>query len=283
MLRNMLIILLMLAVWTPVARAQEGLSPLLLAIHPYLSRDELLHRFTPLADYLAEHLHRPVAVRIGTSYQDHLYHIAHDKVDLALLGPAAYVDMFQQYGKKPLLTRFAIKGIPYFHGYIVVRKDSPIKQLEDLKGHLFAFGDPKSTMSHLVPRSMLREKGITVSALSGYAFLGSHQNVALAVLAGDFDAGAIKEEVYQTFKTRGLRVLATTPAFSEHLFVARSTLDEVLVQQVRQIMLDMYQSPQGRAVLTGIKANLTALVPVHNEDYDALTQLINNLAEAGIR
>ncbi|MEG3638042.1 phosphate/phosphite/phosphonate ABC transporter substrate-binding protein [Magnetococcus sp. PR-3] len=281
-LTSMLFGLFMFTLAMPVGWAEGAPSPLLLAVHPYLSRDELLHRYTPLADYLATELHRPVAVRIGTSYQDHLYHIAHDKVDIALLGPATYVNMRQQYGNKPLLSRFAIRGLPFFQGRIVVRKNSKIKTIKDLKSHLFAFGDPKSTMSHLVPRHMLRSQGVTVSELAGYAFLGSHHNVALSVLAGDFDAGAVKDEVYQTFKARGLRLLASTPEISEHLFAARNNLDPELMEQIRQAMFKMSQNQQGAEILAGIKKHLTALVPVRKQNYDQLADLLNDLADAGI-
>lgn len=68
-----------------------------------------------------------------------------------------------------------------------------------------AFGDPESTMSHLVPRFMLWRVGVTGEVLADYQFLSNHTNVALGVLVGDFDAGAVKEEVFYEFEPKGLK------------------------------------------------------------------------------
>ena len=133
-------------------------DPLILAIHPYLPFAELQDRFTPLADYLGNQLGRNVVVRIGRNYQDHMGHVGRNEVDFAFMGPAQYVTLIDKFGEKPLLARLEINGKPVFHGKIITAKDSPIATLAALKGKRFAFGDPESTMSHLVPRFMLLDE-----------------------------------------------------------------------------------------------------------------------------
>nr|CRH07806.1 putative Phosphonate ABC transporter, periplasmic phosphonate-binding protein [Candidatus Magnetococcus massalia] len=267
---------------TSVAQAAAK-TPLLLAVHPYLNRDELLSRYQPLADYLSRAIDQPVAVRIGTNYQDHLHHVAQDKVDIAFIGPAIYVDMRQKYGVKQLLARFEVHGKPTFQGRIVAQQNGEIQEISDLKGKLFAFGDPKSTMSHLVPRYLLYQSGITVNNMAGHAFLGSHHNVAMAVMAGDFDAGAVKDEVYQTFKKRGLRLIASTQPIPEHLFIARKGLPKPLVKKLRKALLEITQHRSGKRILSGLKKGLTNLVDVQEEDYDDLDHLLQILTQIGAR
>jgi hypothetical protein len=46
---------------------------------------------------------------------------------------------------------------------IIARNDSNIRTLADLAGKRFAFGDPNSTMSHFVPRTVLAGAGLSVS------------------------------------------------------------------------------------------------------------------------
>ena len=73
-------------------------GPLVLAVHPYLPAEELTSRFTPLAEALARAVGRPVTVRVGRSYAEHVEAIGSDGVDLAYLGPATYVTMVSRYG-----------------------------------------------------------------------------------------------------------------------------------------------------------------------------------------
>src|SRR3989344_3957961 len=174
-----------------IAQAEETLT---LTVHPYLPVKEIITRFTPLADYLGKEIGRPVSVRVGSDYQEHIVYVGKDEADIAFMGPASYLMVVAKYGKKPLLARLETDGNPLFRGYFIVRQDSPLKTLAGLKGKRMAFGDRDSTMSHLVPQYMLEKAGVPLDKLAKYKFLGSHNNVVLAVLSGDFDAGAVKDE-----------------------------------------------------------------------------------------
>ncbi|MGD8932702.1 MAG: PhnD/SsuA/transferrin family substrate-binding protein, partial [Chromatiales bacterium] len=138
-----------------------------------MSHQELNKRFQPLADHLGTVLNRQVVVRVGPNYAEHIAYIGMDKVDIAYMGPAMYVHMVDRFGEKPLLARLAINGEPVFHGFLVTRRESDISRIEELRGKRFAFGDPDSTMSYLVPRFMMLEAGIDVRDLADYQFLGS--------------------------------------------------------------------------------------------------------------
>jgi phosphonate transport system substrate-binding protein len=253
-----------------------------LGVHPYKAPGKLIEAFTPLARQLSEELGTPVEISIAADYQQHIDAIGRDQIDIAYLGPASYVKLVEQYGKKPLLARQALRGIPTFHGKIIVRQDSPLHSLADLKGKAFAFGDPASTMSHLVPRYMLWEAGIDVENLSKHAFLGSHDNVALAVLAGDYDAGAVKEAVFHKYRSRGLRALATSPALSDHLFVASNRLSPHEVARIRQVLLNLGATADGIKVMYKIKRGITAMLSVSDEDYQNLRTMLSKLEELGV-
>lgn len=266
-----LLLLLMLLGLAPVLAAR----PLVLGVHPYLDPNELARRFQPLANYLADRLGQPVTLRIGESYEKHIDAVGRGAVDIGFLGPASYVSLVRRYGGQHLLARLEVGGEPTFHGRIVTRHDSGLQQLSDLAGKTFAFGSPASTMGHLVPRYLLLRAGIGLENLAGYRFYGSHEDVAMAVLAGDADAGAVKEEIAAKFRSRGLTTLATTPALSEHLFVARGGLPAGLVARIRDALLALdRQHPETAAVLSAIKPGATALVPVDDADYAELRGIL---------
>jgi phosphonate transport system substrate-binding protein len=249
-------------------------ADLILAVHPYIDSETLIKRFQPLANYLSLKLDRRVVVRVGKDYETHLQAIGRDTVDIAFLGPSIYVKMVEQYQKKPLLTRIEATGKPTFQGHIIVREDSNLADIKQLKQHFFAFGDKNSTMSTMVPKVMLEQNGIELENLKGYRHFKGHRNVAMAVLTGDADAGAVKEEVFEQFRSKGLRSLAKTPAISEHLFVTRSNMDPSLILQIKTIMLDIKTPEQIRSLLKPIKNNITGLTVVNDNDYNSLRQIM---------
>lgn len=254
----------------------EAEKPLTLGIHPYLAATELQRRFTPLAHYLKKKLGREVAIVITKDYQDQINGIGKDALDIAFMGPSEYVKMVRIYGKKPLLARIENKGKSYFHGMIFVKQDSSIKTLQDLRGKKFAFCDKNSTMTK-VPLQMLWKAGVTLAQLDSYSFLDKHENVALGVLAGEFDAGAVKDEAFNKYEARGLRVLEKTPKISEHLFVTSNKIPEQTVTVLRTALYELKNSPEGVAIMTSIKEGLTAIGPVKDKDYDNLRAILNDL------
>jgi phosphonate transport system substrate-binding protein len=239
--------------------------------------------FTPLVDFLSQRIGQPIEIRIGESYESHINAIIKGQLDLAYIGPALFVQLKDKHVVPYLLARLEVKGRSTFSGVIFTREGSDIKALNDLKGHHFAFGSSSSTMSHLVPRQMLFEAGIDVDDFASYSFFSSHDNVALAVLAGDADAGAVKEAVYEKYQSKGLAAIATTPEISEHLFIAPANSDPAKVRLLRQQLLSLSQNRlETTKVLRPIKNTATALVEVEDGDYKKLREIVASLRSRGV-
>ncbi|MBU8871001.1 MAG: phosphate/phosphite/phosphonate ABC transporter substrate-binding protein [Gemmatimonadales bacterium] len=249
---------------------------LVLGIHPYKPNNVLQKNFRPLADYVQEALGYAVEIRVGTNYQDHLHAISSGAVDLAFLGPAGYVNLTKLFGEHPLLGKIVTNGEPVFRGHIVVAENSSLTSLKELGGKRLAFVNLFSTM-YLVPYAMLKQAGLKVEDLSGQAFLNSHQNVALGILAGDFAAGAVKEEVFLKFTDRGLRSLVPTMEIPEHVFVANSRLDPELIAAASTALMNLKSTEIGVKILQSIKSSCTAVVAAEDADYDPLRDLLKYL------
>ncbi len=274
-----------LGLLTGLVQAEEAL---VLQAHPFLTAKQIVEKFMPLASYLEKKLGVPVQVAVAKDYGAHIAAIGQDKVDIAYVGPAPYVELVAEYGAKPLLARLEVAGKPTFRGVIVISNhraasDGGVSiRLQDLAGKRFGFGAEHSTMSHLVPRFMLHEAGITVDKLAAHSFLDSHDNVALGVLTGEFDAGALMEDVFRKYEAKGLQALAWTPDISEHVFVTRANLPAERITALREAMLGLRGDKDSAAVFKAIKSNMTGLAAVADSDYDNLRTILTHLKQEGV-
>jgi len=276
--KTSLFILCILSLYSSTLYAtNQSNSKLILAVHPYLTPQELVKRFTPFAEYLSKEIGRKVEVRVGRTYEEHLQAICHNEVDIAFLGPAPYIKLSSKSQSQTLLAKFSLKKQEGYYGHIVTRENSGIKNISDLVDRSFAFGDPLSTMSHLIPRYMLQKKSIYLEDLSYSQYLFSHRNVAHSILSGDFDAGAVKHEIYKEFLTKGLREIAITPLIPPHLFVASNKIPTKLSNSIKQAMLKLNSMKNGAKILKAIHRQLNALVPVQDSDYNQLRKMLEEL------
>lgn len=251
---------------------------LILGIHPYLPALELEKRFSPLADYLSKNLGTRVTIKVSPSYIEHIQRVARGEVDIAYLGPVPLVRAYKINPDLKLLARLEVDGKPVFSGKIVTHDNSGIDNLQQLKSKKFAFGSKSSTMSHLVPRYELIQAGV-FEQLAGFKHLKGHKSVAIAVMLGKYDAGAVKEEVFNLYKDQGMKLIHTTQPISEHVFVASEQLPEAKIKLIRESLLSIKQAESGLGVIQSIKPDVTNLVPVNFSDYNNLKVLLDELGD----
>ena len=114
-------------------------------------------------------------------------------IDIAQMGASSYAAIYLKNAEAvdPILTTAGSDGSTGYYSLMVARKDSGIATLADMKGKKLGFADPDSTSGYLVPNvSLPAEIGMPVEEFFGETgFGGGHENLVLAVLDGQFDAG----------------------------------------------------------------------------------------------
>lgn len=264
------------------ANVKDGRGQLVIGVTPYLTATELFKRFSPLADYLERKTGMVFSLKITDDYQDCIDMLGNGLLDIAYLGSAAYVKMVDLHGERPILARLETDGTPFFKSIIFVREDSPARTLADLAGKQFAFGDQESTSSHIVPHHMLIEAGVGIDKLAGHQHMDNHNNVALGVLMGDYDAGGVKEEIFKRYEKRGLRSLAISKPIPEYLFVASSRLPLKSLEVLSKILYDLKNDKGGETIMKEIKKGVTAFVPANDGDYDGLRVMVRAIEKEEI-
>jgi phosphonate transport system substrate-binding protein len=207
---------------------------------------EMYRKFQPVIDALnrstASVAQRPIDIQLqvfSTYEQAHEALLARE-VDFVRFGPSSYVLCKKRDPKVTLLAMEEIDGKKRFEGMIVVRADSPIRKLEDLRGRTFAFGDPTSTIGRYLAQNLLVSAGITAKDLKRVEYLGRHDKVFRAVEFGDFDAGSLKTDTFEKLNaaTQPLRVLVRFENVTKP-WIARSGLDPEVKSALRQALLSL--------------------------------------------
>lgn len=244
-------------------------TPLVFGVHPFKKPSALHKMFRPITQELSKQLNREVKIVVGKNYSDVIKMYVDGKIDFGYMGPATYVSATQESLLVEPLVRILVKGKNNFQGVIIVKKDSALQTVDDLKGKRFSFGDRESTLSHYAPHHMMMVKGIKLADLGKYAFTGSHDNVCKSVLAGAFDAGGVKPSVAKKYMDKGLRILAKSDPVPNHVFAVSSTLDSELKKAIQTALLNMDPT-----ILKSIKGSITgAEIPQH-ADYEPLRKLM---------
>ena len=195
--------------------------------------------YQPFIDYLNETTPYQFEMKLSRTYQDTIDRIGSGEIVIASCGPVSYVKAKEQYGVTPILRALSKDGKPFYRGIIVVRKDSSIKDMKDLRGKSFAFGQTWSTASHILPEYYLSKVNIKLKDLKGYDFLRHHDSVANAILKGQFDAGAVKDIVAYKYQKDGLRfIFMTDPIPTVPIFV-RIDAPQEMVKWVKSALLNL--------------------------------------------
>jgi phosphonate transport system substrate-binding protein len=163
--------------------------------------------YQPLVDYLTTTTGETWELTITPSYETTVEALCSGKVSLAYLAPYTYLRAHDACGVLPLV-RLNTDGKATYRSLILVRGDSPVRDLRGLVGKRFAFGSPMSTSSHLVPRAMLEDAGLRPGVDYSCLYFRHHDRAARAVLLGEADACGVRDIVGNKYLPQPLRVLA---------------------------------------------------------------------------
>ena len=231
---------------------------------------EMIKRMTPLAEYIAQQTGYRVQFRPAPNLDTAVADLGEDKVQIAYMTPIAYIRAHEKYQAVPLVTPLT-HGKTTFNLVVVVQKDSPVKKLEDLKGKRFAFGDPKAFLQPAV----LLEAGMKIQDFSAVAYLNHYDNIAKAVLLGDFDGGIMKDTVYEKFASQGLRVVYTSPPLASYVFVVNGKLDAAMQNKLKGAFMALNKpTPETKFVLKTLDQGYDGFQPSSDKDYDGERKLI---------
>jgi phosphonate transport system substrate-binding protein len=236
-----------------------------------------------IAAYLTKALNRPVKSVTLTSYAAVAQALTAKTADLAWVGPLDYLIGHEQNGAYPI-TCSVRNGARGYKAFIIVKSDSGINTVADLKGKSFAFGDPTSTSSSLVPRGAMMAAGINPDKDIKSVNISNQSAVATAVYEGKVDGGAIYDDArkntevisqYPDILTK-TKIIYTSDLIPCDPQIVRKDLSPTLVGQIRDALLAYAKDPEGKAVLKDL-FTIDDLSPASDADYNGLRTLVQQV------
>ena len=227
-------------------------------------------RLTPLTQYLAERLGRDVSLKLSPNMGAAIQSVASGSVDMAYLTPVAYLNA-KKSGDVQLVAKTITNGKGSFQLMIVVKDDSPIQTVEQLKGKSFAFGDEKA----LLQRATVVGSGIKLEDFSEYKFIGHYDNIARAVQVGDFDAGILKDTTAFKWQNKGLRILYSSPQLPPYNIAASKNVDAKTLEQLKAAFLELNpENPGHLAIIKSLDKKYDGFAATSDAEYEVVRKLV---------
>lgn len=284
-LRCILTTLLLLLSLAQTGQAAGKPRPVQIAITPCTEILKTFKEYQPLAAYLARQLHQPVKLVIPKDFPAFERLIREGGVEFAFQAPHTYVRLAHLYNREMLLKALTPEGATKHRGVLIVRKDSPLQRVEDLKGKYVIFGAENDMAKSLSAKRLLAAKGIDPDKdLRGYKHDGSCESIALNVFLKTADAGAVCDYSFKNINEPGndaeseippkqLRILGQTEELPTWVFAARTGVDAKLIARVNEALAAL--SPKNNKQEEILEsAEVGGFVKAKDSDFDEIRKFV---------
>lgn len=225
----------------------------------------------PFADYLSEKLGMDVEVTLATDYSTIVEAMASGKVDLGIMPPAAYVQARNLDAAEALLSSQLVAYdedteqpledtyTSTFKGEVLVKADSDMESLEDLKDKKIATLSPNSASGYIYPVAEMKDLGIDPLTDCTLTTVNDIPSEITAVLNGQQDACfvfqgaryvfASKFSDYDLFKD--LKVLYLTEGdIPNDAIAVQPSMDDELKDKIKEVFLNMADDEEGKDAMS---------------------------------
>ena len=227
-----------------------------LATVPWRSESDLVKLYRPLIKLIEKDTKKRVNFFITKDYGELSKRIKAKSVDIAIFGANSYVDAKKA---NPHIIYLATSMQPgdHYNSIIISRKDSKIKDMQDLKGVNFGFTDKGSTSGYVYPNIMLIEAGIDPKKdFKTVSMLKKHYKVYDAVAKGAIDAGGCTISNFKKAVERNgdiYRILKKSDPIPQDPIVAAPHLDKKIVKILKESFKNANKTPYFKEFKSDLK------------------------------
>lgn len=268
--KKMLLTILVLLLALPFGAIASELK---FGILPRLTEKEMREGFTPLAEHLSKELGVKVALVIPKDFDTWRKEAEAREYDFVYTNPYLYVLLKKAVPETEVL---AISSEPEIgddiKGTIIVKKDSPIKSIADLKGKTIAATDPGSAGAYLVQMKMLSKAGLKKDDVK-VIFEKKRDPVAEAILAGKAEAGFVRDDDVEKLKAgpEKFRKIAVSDPIPNWPIAISKKMDTAMAKKLKDAVLKLKKGDLKTISILG-PARIEGFVPVADKEYDIMRE-----------
>lgn len=261
-----------LMLWGGAAIASE---PLVVGVTPQQSAGRLADNWVPLLEEVGHRLGMPLTFRTAPGPQEFERRVLAGEYDVVYGSPVLYVAAAKALGARAIARQRHDE-----QGVLVVRADSTIEQVEQLRGQVVAFPAASAFGGTILTQTALKHRGIVVEG----RLMPSDESVYRAVLDGMAAAGggARRTLERQDDGTRaGLRPILTTEAFPAYPFFVLPRLGQARTAHLQAVLFSLDGDESGRAALQ--RAALPGMALADDDTYEPVRRWAGEAVEAVLR
>ena len=201
-----------------------------------------------------------------------------NEIEMGILNAYYFINLMDSPDLIPVAARVKEHSKSY-RTYFIVRKDSSITDISSLKNRSFAFGDPYSTSSFLVPMYQLEMFNIVPdNYFSKAVIIPKQDSIIYSILNKTNDGGAVASFIFNEQKEslkNNFRIIHKTRQYPLGPFVVNTRIGKRNIKKTKEFLLDLGNTEEGKKAL--LKAGLDPFTEVQKTDYNWLKEI----AEAG--
>ncbi len=240
---------------------------------PRLSEKEMRDGFTPLAEHLSKELGVKVVLVIPKDFDTWRKEAEAKAYDFVYTNPYLYVLLKKAVPEtEPLVIASEPEIGDDIKGTIIVKKDSPIKSITELKGKTIAATDPGSAGAYLVQMKMLSKAGLKKGDVK-VIFEKKRDPVADAMLAGKAEAGFVRDDDVEKLKAGGekFRKVAVSDPIPNWPIAISKKMDPAIAKKLKDTLLKLKKGDLKAISILG-PARIEGFVPVVDKEYDIMRE-----------
>ena len=248
---------------------------------PQYSHTVSYQRHHLLVEFLRKETGLNIKQIFPDTFEQHMKMVGHGKIDISYSNPFIYVKIAHRYGARAFARIVEIANQENFRGQIICRADNQlIKNIGDCRGKSWIAVDSTSAGGYLYPLGHFIAHGIQKTDFSDIAFApgpgGKQEKVVLAVYAGKYDLGTIREGtlnvVADKIDINEIRIIANTRWYPGWVYAAGAGLEPKIVEKVRKALLKLdFNRKEHQHILEA--ADFIGVIPSDDRDFHPVREL----------
>ena len=262
------------------ARGTDAPREYIVGIYPLHNPKRLVEVYGPVVDYLNGSIPQAhFRLEASRNYEEFEKKLFGGYFDFAMSNPYQTVRSLK-YGYRV----FGKMGNDeLFRGIILVRKDSGIRKVTDLKGKMVSYPALTALAGTMMPQYYLQTHGIDVKRDIENLYVGSQESSIMNVLRGHVAAGATWTVPWKVFVQENpemaaqLEVKWQTETLPNNGWVVRDDVPPMLAERVGKALVGLGRTKEGRAMLN--RLGITRFEHATEETYRPVRQYLMVFSE----